>query len=633
LSLEFQRVFDLLPDAYVLLDRELRYVAANRAYLALTSSRPDELVGRYVFDVFPDDGNSAMLRQSFARVLERREADTIALMRYDVTRTLVDGTRAKEERFWSTTQVPLLDENGEVEHILQHVVDVTDLYRSEATAPGNRAQQGVLVRARIVQEAFLMADEEREHLRRLFEQAPGFVAFLRGREHVFDIANAAYLKLVGHRSILGMRVRDALPEVTEQGFLELLDHVYTTGEPFVGHALPLVLQHTPGGPPEEVLLDFVYQPILDRSGQVSGIFVSGNDVTKLRRAEEEVRFLAEAIPQQVWTAQPDGQLDFVNERVVEYFGMPREQILGQGWQSIIHPNDLPEALVAWEHALRTGDAYETQFRLRRGDGAYRWHLGRALARHDGRGAIIRWYGTSTDIDEARRARDELERRAEFEQQVIGIVSHDLKNPLAAINLSAALLARRGQLSEQQAQIAARIVLLSQRAARLVRDFLDFSQARSTGSIPIERGPVDLPELTRTVVEEVRLANPGRDAVVEHHGESNGDWDGDRLAQVIGNLVANAFQHSPAGAVVRVTSRVEGNEALIAVHNDGPPIPAADRERLFVPFKRGERAADTAARSVGLGLYICRAIVEAHGGRIDVESAVDSGTTFTVRLPR
>jgi signal transduction histidine kinase len=167
----------------------------------------------------------------------------------------------------------------------------------------------------------------------------------------------------------------------------------------------------------------------------------------------------------------------------------------------------------------------------------------------------------------------------------------------------------------------------------VRDFLDFSRARSAGTIPIARKTVNLAELTRNAVEEVRLANPGRTAVVQHFGETTGEWDGNRLAQVIGNLVANAFQHSPGGASVRVTSHVEPTEARISVHNAGPPISPTDRERLFVPFKRGEHATPTEARSVGLGLFIARVIVEAHGGKIDVESNAEAGTTFTVRLPR
>jgi PAS domain S-box-containing protein len=132
-------------------------------------------------------------------------------------------------------------------------------------------------------------NEEIERFRALFEQAPGIMAVLLGPEHVFELTNQSYLQLVGHRQIVGKRARDALPEVDGQGFFELLDRVYQTGEPFVGHALPLRLQREAGGPLEERYLDFVYQPIRDANGAVAGIFVEGSDVTARKQIEDELR--------------------------------------------------------------------------------------------------------------------------------------------------------------------------------------------------------------------------------------------------------------------------------------------------------------------------------------------------------
>ena len=496
--------------------------------------------------------------------------------------------------------------------------------------------------------------EERGLLRQLFEQAPGFVCFLRGRDHVFELANASYQQLTGHRQILGKTVREALPEVEAQGFIELLDRVYQTGIPFVGRAAKVLLQQAPGAAVEERFVDFIYQPITNADGEVAGTFVQGIDITAQKRAEEERtalleaeraararaeaaemqhRFLAEAIPQQVWTSAPDGKLDFVSERVVDYFGTSRERILGDGWQHVIHPDDLPAAVDAWTHALQTGGEYEVQFRLRRQDGVYRWHLGRARPMRDHRGAIVKWYGTNTDIDEGRRARDELEERARFEQQLIGIVSHDLRNPLSAIGVAASLLLRRGNLDERQGKTVGRMVSLVERTGRMIRDFLDFTQARSAGFIPIEPAPANLRDITREVVDEVHLSHPEREVVVEHRGEATGRWDPDRVAQVVGNLVSNAFQHSQPPSAVRVSSRIEGASAEIEVQNDGPAIPEADLKRLFAPFQRGEGARATSARSVGLGLYISDAIVTAHGGCIEVQSSAEKGTRFIVRLPR
>lgn len=662
-SFDFGQIFEHSPNAYMVLDRELRFVAANRAYLTVTSTRLESLLGRRVFDVFPDRAgeepskNLRALNDSFVRVLATGKADVLALIPYRIPRLLPDGSVIDEERFWSATHSPLSDEQGEVRFILQHAVDVTELQQLKESAradPLPQLEQGVLGRARQVQQINEALAEERSLLRQLFLQAPGFLCFLRGRDHVFELANAAYEKLIGHRQIRGKTVREALPEVAAQDFLDLLDRVFQTGIPFVGRGVKVLLQQVPGAAPEERYVDFVYQPITGADGKVAGIFVQGSDITAQKCAEEErtalleaqraararaeaaehqQRLLAEAIPQQVWTAAPDGTLDFVSERVTDYFDTSRERILGDGWQNIIHPDDLPAALAAWTRSLQTGDEYEVQFRLRRYDGIYRWHLGRARPMRDHRGVILRWYGTNTDIDEGRRAQDELEERARFEQQLIGIVSHDLRNPLSAIGVAASLLLRRGNLDDQQGKTVRRMVSLVERTGRMIRDFLDFTQARSTGYIPIEPAPANLREITQEVVDEVHLSHPERQVVVEHRGEATGRWDPDRLAQVVGNLVANAFQHSQPPAAVRVSSKVEGQSAEIEVQNDGPAIPEADLKKLFAPFQRGEGARATSARSVGLGLYITGAIVAAHGGRIEVESSAARGTRFIVRLPR
>jgi len=132
-------------------------------------------------------------------------------------------------------------------------------------------------------------EEENERLVTLFEQAPGIIAVLRGPDHVFELTNRSYLQLVGHRALVGKAARDALPEVQGQGFFELLDHVYQTGQPFVGHAVPLRVQRDPNAPLEERFIDFVYQPIHDQHGKVSGIFVEGSDVTARKRIEDELR--------------------------------------------------------------------------------------------------------------------------------------------------------------------------------------------------------------------------------------------------------------------------------------------------------------------------------------------------------
>jgi signal transduction histidine kinase/DNA-binding response OmpR family regulator len=206
-----------------------------------------------------------------------------------------------EERFWSATHTPIFDHRGEVALILQHTVDVTELQRlksavaavDSATAtgyPGAREQveSDLLRRALAVQQTNLSLDAELERLHDLFTQTPGFMAVLRGPDHVFELANTAYYQLVSRSDILGKTVREALPDVDGQGFYELLDRVFAMGEAFVGRDMRLLVQPDPDSPPAELFLDFVYQPVFRPDGAVSGIFVQGHDVTDRKRARDEL---------------------------------------------------------------------------------------------------------------------------------------------------------------------------------------------------------------------------------------------------------------------------------------------------------------------------------------------------------
>jgi signal transduction histidine kinase len=234
---------------------------------------------------------------------------------------------------------------------------------------------------------------------------------------------------------------------------------------------------------------------------------------------------------------------------------------------------------------------------------------------------------------AARAKAERERVLEFEQQLIGIVSHDLRNPLNAILLGATALTRCEALDARAAKSVRRIQDSAERATRLVKDLLDFTQARLGGGIPLRPGPMDLHTLVRQVVEEVEVAYPERKLEVRQQGEAQGEWDSDRIAQVIGNLVTNALKYSPEDTPVRLITRAEAGWVSLSVSNGGAPIPAGKLSSIFEPLQRATAEVDKAGRSVGLGLYIVRHIVGAHGGTIDVTSTEAEGTTFTVRLPR
>jgi PAS domain S-box-containing protein len=237
-----------------------------------------------------------------------------------------------------------------------------------------------------------------------------------------------------------------------------------------------------------------------------------------------------------------------------------------------------------------------------------------------------------DITERKRTEERLRQAQAFEQQLVAIASHDLRNPINAILLGAgALLAREG-LSDRDAAAVARIRSSGERAARMIQDLLDLTRARLGGGIPVQPRPADLAAVARAVVDELGPAYPDREIRVEAAAPCRGSWDPDRLAQAIGNLVTNALKYGDPSRPVSVRI-VCGQDARVQVHNEGEPIPDAARAGLFDPWERGARGVDPSGGSVGLGLFIVERIVAAHGGRVELDSAPGRGTTFTLVLPR
>lgn len=282
--MNFEALFALSPNPYVVLDAELRIAWMNDAYLQATMRERADILGRALFDAFPSEPGTDsydLLHASLHRVLDTGERDEIALIRYDIAQP--DGTMT--QRFWSATHTPVLGDDGQVTHILQHTVDVTELQALRRM----RDEMGLIQRAGAIQARNTDLQAQSERLRRLFEQAPGFVAIVEGADHVFQMANAAYRALVGRDDLLGRPVAQALPEIVEQGFVDLLDGVLASGKPYFGRNEQIFLEIE--GRMEEMFLEFIYQPIFGDDGEPSGVFVQGYDVTEEVRAQRRQELL------------------------------------------------------------------------------------------------------------------------------------------------------------------------------------------------------------------------------------------------------------------------------------------------------------------------------------------------------
>lgn len=668
----------------------------NDAYLQVTMRERDELVGRNIFEAFPSDPDSVSYRQlrtSLERVLHERVPDHLPLIHYDIP--LPNG-QGFEERYWSATHTPLFNRSGELNFILQHTVDVTELHRLRLLArtsvigsgPTTLIETGVLRRAQAVQETNQALEMERQHLRGLFEQAPGFMAALSGPSHIFTMANAAYYHLIGRDDIIDKPVQEALPEVVGQGFIHLLDRVYQSGQPFVGRSIRVLLKQGAGQVPQERYLDFVYQPIFAKDGSVSGIFVQGHDVTEqkrvenaLRESEERFRAIANSIDQMIWATQPDGYHDYFNQRWYEYTGVPEGTTDGEGWNDIFHPEDQDRAWSVWRHSLATGEPYHIEYRLRHRSGAYRWVLGRAQPVRDEEGRITRWFGTCTDIHDLKQAQDELresreravqtegesrrlaailaERVAELDaaneeiQRFAYIVSHDLRAPLVNV------MGFTSELEGAQAEIARFYQRVSQTKPELItadtRDVVESDLAEAIGFI--RTSTVKMDKLINAIL---KLSREGRRVLVPEHLsmsqllegqrqtiahrlsereaelviENVPDLVSDRLAmeQIFGNLIDNAVKYlgpDRAGRIV-IRGHDAGPNVRYEIEDNGRGIDPKDFERIFDLFRR---SGIQDQQGEGIGLAHVRALVRRLGGTISVSSRFGEGSTFTVTLPK
>ncbi|HYO71096.1 MAG TPA: PAS domain-containing sensor histidine kinase, partial [Archangium sp.] len=379
------------------------------------------------------------------------------------------------------------------------------------------------------------------------------------------------------------------------------------------------------------------QVLFDADGKPVRFIGTGLDITARKVAEQAVwesenlmKEITDALPVMISFVGPDMRYRFVNRIYEDWIGLERSEmigrtigeVVGQAAEDAVRPmatRALAGETVTFDRRTHYKIVGPLDVRV-----TYVPHYN-AAREIDGFIALV------ADMSEIKKKEDELQRRSEFEQQLIGIVSHDLRNPVAAIKMSTVLLQRMG-LDEKQAKIISRIASSTERASRMISDLLDFTQARLGSGLPVHRAHVDLHRVTDTVVDELRVSAPDQQIVVKHSGDATGAFDAERIAQAVGNLIGNALKFSLEDAAITLEVRGEAGAVVLSVHNRGEPIPAELFPHLFTPLHRGK---DTGkgVRSIGLGLYIVDQIVKSHGGDVQVTSTREDGTRFTLRLPR
>lgn len=358
----------------------------------------------------------------------------------------------------------------------------------------------------------------------------------------------------------------------------------------------------------------------------------------LRDGERRFRELADAMPQIVWGARPDGHFDYYNHRWYEFTGRS-EGTAGDGsWADVVHPDDQKEALERWQAAIKSGNAYEIEYRLQRKDGEYRWYLTRALPVRDRSETISGWFGTSTDIDERKRTEERLRASAaallqnnrELEE-FASVASHDLQEPLRKVQAFVGCLRdeQGATLNDEGRGYLDRIQKAASRMATLVSDLLEISRLSSKGRPFV---PVDLNEVVAGVLSdlEARLAQTSGRVEVSHLPVVASDSV--QMRQLFQNLIGNALKfHRPdASPVVQISAEIMGPSCQISVTDSGIGFDERYLDKVFTIFQRLHGRGEY--EGTGIGLAICRKIVERHGGAITARSKLGMGATFIVTLP-
>ena len=429
------------------------------------------------------------------------------------------------------------------------------------------------------------------------------------------------------------------------------------------------------GADKYILIDFSIVPLFDNKGKVKYLIPSGIDITDreaskqaLQRSQHELKLITEVIPQQIWTALPNGTIDYINQRWQDYSGVNLQQIQKHGWELIIHPEDLSAIDDIWRTCIATGNNCDTKVRLRSQKGEYHWFLCKARPLRNEEGIIIKWYGTNTSItriveleEQLRKQTEDLQQANRLKDEFLAIVSHELRTPLNPI-LGWSQLIAKGSLDSQKTATAIEVIQRNaQLQVQLIDDLLDVSRILR-GKLKLELIPLNLETVIKSAIATVQLTAEAKSIEIATEFEPNiGQVAGDanRVAQIIWNILSNAIKFTPECGLVtvklqyiepeiqshllsqEVQSEIAGEPvsdryiayAQIEIKDTGVGIEPEFLPYVFERFRQAESGNTRKYGGLGLGLAIVRYLTELHHGTVTVESAGrDRGATFRVKLP-
>lgn len=519
---------------------------------------------------------------------------------------------------------------------------------------------------------------ERKTLYDLFTNAPAFICIFKGSNHEYEFVNPEYQKLYGYRDLTGKTVREAHPELEGQVFFDLLDNVYTTGEPFVGNEILAQIDPYQNGNLEDIYFNFIYQPTFNKKNEVDGIMVFAFDITEqvkgrkfaedlnqnllrsetehkelseylekvvlkrtnellkeqeaLKAVENEFEILSENIPNLLWTAKPDGGVDYFNKKFLEFVGLSLDEVKDWGWKMFVHPDDIEETIKIWENSLKTGNLYEVEYRFKKAeDKQYYWFIGRALPLYDENRNIIKWFGVCTDINQLKLTEHQLENANHELERFNYIASHDLQSPIRTVVSYSKLLQKRygNNFDSGANELFDIIIKASLTMKNLIDDLLSFSKI---GKEEIIFKEVDLNYLIHEIVTANKEYIKEKNATINYFSLPVISAEPIHIFQIFQNLISNAikYQRPNSRPIININAERKYTYWQFKVSDNGIGIEEQYFERIFEPFKRLH--SNDEYTGSGIGLATVKKIIEMYGGKIWLDSNAGRGSTFYFTIP-
>jgi PAS domain S-box-containing protein len=502
-----------------------------------------------------------------------------------------------------------------------------------------------------------LVENEKQKFESIFSEAPAAMAILKGATLIFEKANASYFKFTGERDIIGKPLEEAFPELKKQPYLDIITEVFYTGITFSSKE-SLVMIKGANGDPETLsskFFDLTFQRMDGPDGNPYGVFIFATDVSEkvlsrhsIQESEKEFRTLAEAMPQIIFVANPNGEITYFNDKWEQFTGYSFEQTKSWSWSPVHHPEDLDRLITTWNESLTTGKPYQIEYRLKGKNGTYRWFLGRALPVRDNDGRILKWIGTNTDIHDQKILEQKLEsaidqiqysqRLAESANEAksyfLANMSHEIRTPLGAIMGFVGLM-KNPNIKTEDLQ---KYISITQRNAEqlliIIDDILDLSKVEA-GRLEIEKINLNLEELLLDFNSSMDLRASENGITFKISAKSpiphNIISDPTRIKQILMNVVGNAIKFTHQGTVELIVS-YEDTMLEFTVKDTGVGIDSEQAKALFQPFTQADTSTTRKYGGTGLGLVLTQKLCEAMGGKFVLkESEVEKGSTFVALI--